>query len=366
MEIVVGGVFVVAAVAAVVWVRVFRGDEVFDGLTPGLVPVPGQPALRRRVRRGQQPPIAVRFTPPDGLNPGLVGVAIDGRVDPVELSATLIDLAGRGWFTMHPVLQPPATKPVDWELHQSPVSPSEELTSTERVLLDAVFASGPTSTLNQFRANRSALQHATQVLHGEAAARRWFLGVDSQAAIVRWIGVAGMVIGGVLFLYLFRNTATVGLAVAGLIAWAGSRIPAGTMSAEGAAARAQAESFKLYLATAEAEQLRFEVGIDVFSRYLPYAMVLGVVDHWRTVFADALNAGMLTDTASVSWLVLDDTLNTVLLLDLLSGSGGIFDGLVGDFGNLAELPGLDGIGEGLSDFGSDVFDGFGDFGGFGD
>lgn len=366
MEIVVGGVFLAAALAGVLWIRVVRGDEVFDGLTPGLSPAPGQLVQRRRVRRGQRPPTAVRFTPPDGLNPGLVGVAIDGRVDPVELSATLIDLAGRGWLTMHPLLQPPATKPVDWELRQSSAPPSEELTSTERVLLDAVFASGPTSTLNQFRANRSALQHATQVLHGEAAARRWFLGVDSQAAIVRWIGVAGMVIGGVLFLYLFRNAATAGLALAGLLTWAGSRIPSGTMSAEGSAARAQAESFKLYLATAEAEQLRVEVGIDVFSRYLPYAMVLGVVDHWRTVFADALNAGLVSDTASVSWLVLDDALSTVLLLDLLSSSGGIFDGLVGDFGNLTDLPGLGDMGAGLSDFGSDVFDGFGDFGGFGD
>lgn len=366
MEIVVGGVLVAAALAGVLWVRVFRGDEVFGGLTPGVSPAPGQLVQRRRVRRGQKPPVAVRFTPPDGLNPGLVGVAIDGRVDPVELAATLIDLAGRGWLTMQPLMQPPATKPVDWELRQSPVPPSEELTSTEKVLLDAVFATGPTSTLNQFRTRSSAVQHATRVLHGEAAARRWFLGTDSQAARLRWVGVAGMVIGAVLFFYFFRNAATAGLALAGLLTWAGSRIPAGTMSAEGSAARAQAESFKLYLATAEAEQLRFEVGIDVFSRYLPYAMVLGVVDHWRAVFADALNAGMLSDTASVSWLVLDDALNTVLLLNLLSGSDGIFDGLVGDFGNLTDLSGLDGIGQGLSDFGSEVVDGFSDFGGFGD
>lgn len=304
----------------------------------------------------------MRFEPPAGLNPGLVGVAIDGRVDPVELSATLIDLAVRGWFTMHPVVQPPATKPVDWELHQSPVAPSEELTSTEQVLLNAAFDAGPVSTLSQFRTNQQALKHATQVLHGEAVARRWFLSSDSQAALVRWIGIAALLVGAVLFLYLFRNAATFGLALAGLVTWAGSRIPSGTMSAEGSAVRAQAEGFQLYLATAEAEQLRFEVGVDVFSRYLPYAMVLGVVDHWRSVFADAINAGMLSDTAGMSWLALDNTLNTVLLLDILSGSDGIFDGLVGDFGNLADLPGLDGIG----DFGSDLIDGFGDFGGFGD
>ena len=37
-------------------------------------------------------------------------------------------------------------------------------------------------------------------------------------------------------------------------------------------------------ATAEADQLRFEEGADIFSRYLPYAIVFGEADRWVRVF----------------------------------------------------------------------------------
>lgn len=362
-QLLIGVVFVVAAVAGVVWLRLTRGDEVFDGLTPGLVPAAGQAAVRRRIRNSQRPPVAVRFNPPDGLNPGLVGVAIDGRVDPVELSATLIDLAGRGWLTMHPVVDSASGKPTDWELRQSgPVD--EALSATETVLLGALFAAGPTTTLSEFRQDQASLNAARTALHGEAEDRRWFLPPDSASRILRWVGWA-LIAAAVIGFFSSFAVAGAGLGLAGIIAVIGSGQRDATLSAEGSAARAQAESFKLYLATAEADQLRFEVGIDVFSRYLPYAMVLGVVDHWRSVFADAVDAGMTSNTDALGWLVLDDALTTVLLLDLLSDSGGVFDSLVGDFSTF-DVPALDGLAEGVSDFGSSISDGFGDFGGFGD
>jgi hypothetical protein len=46
----------------------------------------------------------VRFTPPDGVTPGLIGTVIDGRADVRDLSATLIDLAVKGHFQISPRL----------------------------------------------------------------------------------------------------------------------------------------------------------------------------------------------------------------------------------------------------------------------
>ena len=43
--------------------------------------------------------------------------------------------------------------------------------------------------------------------------------------------------------------------------------------------------FRQYLRTAEAEQLRFEERADIFSRYLPYAVVFGETDRWAKAFS---------------------------------------------------------------------------------
>ena len=48
--------------------------------------------------------------------------------------------------------------------------------------------------------------------------------------------------------------------------------------------------FKQYLATAEASQIRFEEAQDIFSRYLPYAIVFGVADRWARVFDEVAAA----------------------------------------------------------------------------
>ena len=68
----------------------------------------------------------------------------------------------------------------------------------------------------------------------------------------------------------------------------------------------QAEGFKQYLTTAEADQIRFEEGIDVFSRYLPYAVVFGVAERWAKLFEQLAAQGRYTPT---DWYVGYGTFN---------------------------------------------------------
>jgi hypothetical protein len=357
MSVVIGLVIVAVCVAAGIAVRVWRRDEVFEGITPGLLPAPGQPTMRRHLRRGEQPPLAVRFNPPDGVNPGLAGVAIDGRVDPVELSATLIDLGQRGWLRLHPLAKQPGEKPYDWEIIAAPQPPAEPLTITESALLSAAFQDGPSTTLAAFRKN-PGLEIASDALLDEAASRHWLKQLTTSTSwSVKSLG-PGLIGIGVLGLFLFHLGAIgIGMAVGGGIfsAMVG-KLPE-PLSAEGYAVRVQCEGFKLYLATAEADQLKFEVGIDTFSRYLPYAMVFGVVDHWRGVFADALQQDPSADMDGMGWLVLDDMMTTMVLLDLFGSSSEIFSSLATDFADFTDLPGADG----LLDSVAEAFDGF-DFG----
>jgi uncharacterized membrane protein len=53
---------------------------------------------------------------------------------------------------------------------------------------------------------------------------------------------------------------------------------------------AQAKGFKQYLVTTEANQIRWEEAQDIFSRYLPYAIVFGVASQWAATFEQVARA----------------------------------------------------------------------------
>jgi uncharacterized membrane protein YgcG len=57
----------------------------------------------------------------------------------------------------------------------------------------------------------------------------------------------------------------------------------------------QVEGFKTYLATAEADQLKFEEGEDIFSKYLPWAIIFELADRWAKICADLVAMGRLPD-----------------------------------------------------------------------
>ena len=55
----------------------------------------------------------------------------------------------------------------------------------------------------------------------------------------------------------------------------------------------QIEGFRIYLATAEADQLRFEEGEDIFSKYLPWAIIFELADRWAKICGDLVAMGRL-------------------------------------------------------------------------
>ena len=72
-----------------------------------------------------------------------------------------------------------------------------------------------------------------------------------------------------------------------------SKMRRGQRTADGRAVCDQVEGFKTYLATAEADQLRFEEGEDIFSRYLPWAIAFELADRWAKICGDLVAMGRL-------------------------------------------------------------------------
>lgn len=362
----------VVAAGLVAWVRYRHRDEVFVGITPGLVPAAGQQVGRARLRPADRPVVAVRFTPPDGVSPGLAGTVVDNTVNGVDVSATLVDLAIRGWFRIRPLHteQRRATgepgragTASDWELVRRPDPEADQLSPAEQVLVQGLFTLGDTVTLSAVRAEHGEiLRRAVVALYRETVDRGWFSehprsrpkGWLAAGIIVGLVGL-GLSIGPVLTGSWETASVGVALLVAGVALAIGTWLPTPT-TAEGSAVRFQALGFKQYLATAEAGQLATDAAADIYSKYLPYAMVFGVVGHWNKVFADVVRRAHDTGVPvyyDFGWIVLDGLTDALILsgslVDLTSLSGG---GLLDlDLGGM-----LEGLTDGAGDFAGSVGD----------
>ncbi len=279
------------------WWRQGR-DEVYVGLTPGLLPPAGQEA---ETTVGSHGSFAVQFTPPEGVPPGLVGVIMDHRADTDDVTATIIDLAVKGHLTIS------EGKRGDWLLSRTSGEGTSALLPYEEALLSGLFSSGrqvSLSTLKDSFASTTAGVKTSMVQQGHELG--WFREHPT---------LAGSGMGRFATLLSFGGAAMAfaGGQIPGTEPWSGaipvaSHVPLGiamfatgfviagftkhmvARSARGSALKAQAEGFKRYLETAEANQIRFEEATGLFSRYLPYAIIFGCADRWAKVFDEVADA----------------------------------------------------------------------------
>ncbi len=290
------------AVAAIRRVRTTGRDRAYLGLTPGLRPVRGSDSATGY--RDSRAPIAVQFTPPEGVQPGELGTLVDEKADPVDVTATLIDLAVRGYLRIEEVPRSnPSKKPKDWTLVALPADLST-LLPYEQSLLQSIFAEGQSVRLSGLRTTfAKSMAEVQGMLYEQVTDLGWFRG-NPKSVRGKWAaaGIVLLFVGGIATFFVFAaglqvaGIALVPLAVAlvGVVVLACSgHAPARTE--DGTAVLAQSLGFRQYLTTAEANQLRFEEGEDIFSRYLPYAIVFGVAERWARVIGELAAQGRVID-----------------------------------------------------------------------
>mgnify|MGYP000137702916 FL=1 len=120
-------------------------DEIYDGLTPGVLPPREERKTTptKRLRSTEyKGPFPVAFTPPRDVTPGLIGMVIDGVVDPSDLTATIVDLAARGFLRIEVLDDGKGRRRgKDWLLHPCD-KPRSNLMRYERTFLEGVFPRG--------------------------------------------------------------------------------------------------------------------------------------------------------------------------------------------------------------------------------
>lgn len=380
----IGAFFVVIGLLLIPLFLRRRKDEVFVGIPAGMVPAPGQQVKTTRVSGSRQHytgPIAVSFTPPAGVGPGLVGTVVDGEAHLHDVTAMIVGLAVRGHLRISEVDTSPRDsnpdqklRKKDWELINNPYPPADPLTPPEQKLMQDLFGARSVVRLSALTARFAHDLRETQVgLYREVVDRGWYRKHPRKRGCrLRALAIPIILIG--LFLTLgslvsdssgaLQSAAPIGLTILGIILFALGRGRA-PRTALGTAYRIQALGFREYLATAEAPQIRFEEAAQIFSRYLPYAIVFGLAKEWAKVFKDVVvraeREGATDLVFDLAWfdgvyLALEAG-HAVLELGAMAASVGDLGDAVGALGD-----GLGGFAEGVGDF-----VGAGDFlGGIGD
>lgn len=294
------------AAAGVFWVLRRGRDRRYVGQIPGLAPLAGGDATEEMRPFGDSGEGPVEWAPPDELRPGLLGTLIDEQANVLDVTATIVDLAVRGYLRIDEIPDEGLFSSRDWQLVQLRGGDTE-LLDYEQKLFAALFSGRNVVLLSELkRTFADDLSKVQDSLYDELVYRKWYRRRPDSTRTV-WAGIGFVVVASAIGLtYLLARYTTFGVAglalVIGAVAifFAVRDMPART--GQGSAVLARTLGFRRYLATAEAGQIRFEEGTDVFSRYLPYAIVFGEAERWAKVFATLAAAGGATAAMpAVGW-----------------------------------------------------------------
>ena len=244
----------------------------------------------------------VEFAPPDDIRPGQVGTVTDERANVIDVTATIVDLAGRGYLVIHEVPDTGLFSKTDWRLVRTELG-TTDLLPYETLLLEGLFRDGPEVTVSELKTVfAQRLHRVEEALYEDAMNQRWF-STRPDRVRTRWAarGVFLLVAGAALTFVLARWThwGIVGIPViiGGIVlALLARAMPART--AKGTAIVRRIRGFRRVIATAETHMSRWAEQENVFTRFLPYAIVFGLTDKWAKAFQDL---GIQPDTAS--WYV---------------------------------------------------------------
>jgi len=240
------------------------------------------PLLRRDL-------VPVEFVPPDGLRPGQIGTLIDDRANPLDVTATIIDLAARGYLVITEVPGHGLLHRTDWTLTRRKAADGEIL-PYEASLLNALFETGNEVRLSRLRNKFAAHLHEVQhLLYRDMVERGWYhRRPDRVRALWVGVGIATVVAGGLLTAILAARTHAALPALAVPIAGAALLVSANWMpqrTAKGTAVRRRAIGFRHYIEQAETDRAKFAEQENLFTQYLPYAVVFGATEKWASAFA---------------------------------------------------------------------------------
>jgi uncharacterized membrane protein len=251
---------------------------------------------RARGRDPELAPIATQYEPPAQMTPAELGTLIDGTPDMRDITATIVDLAVRGYVHISETKQEHLfglLSSADYTfVLKKPRSDWSRLKTHERDLLDGMFGSVDSIALshlkNKFYKHLPGLKSE---LYGILVNGGYYTGRPDRVRMI-------YIVAGVLLGFLMAVGGAV--VMTGLGMQPGSGIVAGILSGviimvfgwfmpsrtvRGTRELEKVLGFQEFLSRVEGDRLERMVKTpELFEKFLPYAMALGVEDNWAKAF----------------------------------------------------------------------------------
>ncbi len=220
------------------------------------------------------------YKPPRELSPTETGTIIDEKLDPRDITATIMDLAIKGYIKITEVKK---TIGVDHRLEK--IKTYKEGKKFEKLIFKGIFASGDkvkvSNLKNKFYTHLPKIKKEvmTQLIkddyfpHNPATVRILYRTISGALVFIPfWLGG------------YFAIGTTIGIIASGAIIFLFGRImPRKTK--KGTETYYELKGLYEYINTAEKDRMKFQEDNNIiFEKLLPYAMAYGIVKKWTKAF----------------------------------------------------------------------------------
>ena len=288
--------------------RAFSPDPLPLGIAIGLLVLGGLAlylAHRRRgadaaytgeaARVGEFVPVGPgqsEFRVVDDVRPGHVGTVADERVDPIDVTATLVDLAVRGHLLITELPRASTYARTDWTLTRT--GDGSGLRPFEQRLLEGIAPDGQPVRVSEIGGRvHGAIGGVQDALYDEVVANGWYarrpdVVRNRTTQLAFGVLIAAVVVTALLAAFTTFGLVGLALIILGLgLVLVAQEMPART--AKGVALVQGLGALRSELLNHATDQMPPGRAVDELSEVLPYAIVLGGTDRW-------LDALVATDT----------------------------------------------------------------------
>lgn len=252
------------------------------------------------IKKGRDPQqrgaIIAEYEPPEGMTPAQAQAIIKESVDIKGITATIIDLARKGYFTIKEIEKETigVFKSKDWELSRTGKSlDNKDLEDYEKVFINDLFGGRNNIKISELK-ERTTLPEKIKNFEDKIMTRttekKYF--PEKPGVVVGKYILKGtlllLFLGGITILLkhgTFLNYLSLGISFGILIIFS-YKMPC--LSKEGKEVENKLLGFKEFLSVTEKDRVKFhfspEAHPEKFSQYLPYAIIFGVEREWAGVF----------------------------------------------------------------------------------
>lgn len=236
--------------------------------------------------------IMPHYKPPEGLAPSQTGTIIDERVDPRDITATIVDFAIKGYIRINEIEEKGLIfDSKDYELEL--IKPYQTQHQFEKIIMEAIFPQNEQGTKTKISTLKNKFYKHVQKI--EKSILDQLIKDDFFPHNPHTIRTIAYITGGILLFGGFQIGGALGSAglmfgipLSGIIILLMARtFPRKTK--KGTETYYTLKGLYEYIDTAEKDRLKFQEEQNImFEKLLPYALAFGLAKKWTNAFADIL------------------------------------------------------------------------------